>query len=121
MSVDRFQMTLLASAVAKAAGQGLRDNPHPRSAIEWHVWRAGFRRATSPGVSSETVTRETLRPGRGRSLVGDRGEWPAAEIDLLERCLAFEPPMSLALVAEIVGRSHQACRNMAHRIRRRAD
>lgn len=103
--------------------------PWPEGSVKAQLWaarRAAF--APAKGMRSrEAVARETAAVsrraaaglGRGRTVLGNRGEWSAEETDLLRRALAEEVQLS-QLTPLLIQRSVQAIHLKANRLKREA-
>lgn len=116
MSDDPFLLAIMAGGVHASAGHPPTDNPHRDGSALALCWRHGF----EGGRIKDTVSRETKsvpRPGRGRPVMGDRGEWTKDTLRQLKVCT--EAGMSRVLAAKVLGRSAQAVRTQASRQKKR--
>jgi hypothetical protein len=127
MTPDTRQVAELTGRCAVIAGLWDGAAPPcawPADSAPAAVWRRGF--AEQAGVearelgvsretSDETVAVATGRCGRGRSRLGPRREWLAAEQLLAAACA---PVLGAAEIGRLIGRSAQAVRNQIHRLRR---
>lgn len=100
----------LTGMCAKALGRPRSANPYRRQSDDWRRWRAGHVYFT---VSREAMKRPKL--GRGRSKLGPRREWTAAQDATL---LVFWGEKTAAEIGVLIGKTGQACRNRMHRIRK---
>lgn len=107
--------------VAIGMGAPLDANPYPQGSGRALIWRHGWHCGHSGhdpllrGAVRRNVQRETRRPGKGRALVGRRGEWSEAEDEAL---LLLAERLHTAELAAMLRRPERGVRNRRCRLRK---
>jgi hypothetical protein len=120
---------MLRGRVAKAMGLERAANPHPAGGAAWRCWDFGFTSRATPDRRWPWAKRRKLaasataimpggagKVGCGKSIVGPRGAWPKADLDVLRFCTGGSAEPKVVDIALLLDRSEQGVRARRSRL-----